>query len=118
VAIAERAIQEGAPMILEGVHLVPGTLGGGAWDGCALVEAVVAIEDEDAHRSHFSTRGSGRPADRYLRRFDQIRKLQGLLVERARARGVPVIDATNLDAAVAEAMDIVRAKVSAELSSP
>ena len=114
VAIAERAIQERTAMILEGVHLVPGTLDGDARDGCSLVEAVVAIEDEDAHRSHFSLRGSGsRPALRYLRRFEQIRKLQGLLVERARARGVPVIDATNLDAAVTEAMDIVRAKVSA-----
>jgi 2-phosphoglycerate kinase len=116
VAIAERAIQERTPMIVEGVHVVPGTLAGEAREGCALVEAVVAIEDEEAHRSHFSLRGSGRPAMRYLRRFEQIRKLQGLLVERARARGVPVIDATNLDAAVAEAMDIVRAKVSAELS--
>jgi 2-phosphoglycerate kinase len=120
VAIAERAIQERTPMILEGVHLVPGTLDGsvpGALegtvrDGSTLVEAVVAIEDEDAHRSHFSLRGDGRPAMRYLRRFEQIRKLQGLLVERAQARGVPVIDATNLDAAVLAGMDIVRAKVS------
>ena len=113
VAIAERAIQERTAMILEGVHLVPGTLAESAGAGCALVETVVAIEDEEAHRSHFSTRPSGRPAERYLSRFDQIRKLQGVLVERARARGVPVIDATNLDAAVAEAMDIVRSKVSA-----
>jgi 2-phosphoglycerate kinase len=112
VAIAERAIQERTPMILEGVHLVPGTLDGDARAGCALVEAVIAIEDEEAHRSHFSLRGTGRPAMRYLRRFEQIRKLQALLVERAEARGVPVIDATNLDAAVAEGMDIVRAKVS------
>ena len=99
-------------MILEGVHLVPGTLDGAARSGCTLVEAVVAIEDEEAHRSHFSLRGDGRPAMRYLRRFEQIRKLQGLLVERAQARGVPVIDATNLDAAVLAGMDIVRTRVS------
>ena len=114
VAIAERAIQERTPMILEGVHLVPGTLGDDARAGCTLVEAVIAIEDEEAHRSHFSLRGDGRPAMRYLRRFDQIRKLQGLLVERARARGVPVIDATNLDAAVLEGMEIVRSRVAGE----
>jgi 2-phosphoglycerate kinase len=114
VAIAERAIQEGTPMILEGVHLVPGTLGGEAREGCALVEAVVAIEDEEAHRSHFSLRGGSRPSMRYLRRFEQIRKLQGLLVERARARGVPVIDATNLDAAVGEGMELIRARVADE----
>jgi 2-phosphoglycerate kinase len=114
VAIAERAIQEGTPMILEGVHLVPGTLGGEAREGCALVEAVVAIEDEEAHRSHFSLRGGSRPSMRYLRRFEQIRKLQGLLVERARARDVPVIDATNLDAAVGEGMELIRARVADE----
>ena len=115
-AIAERAIQEGTPTILEGVHLVPGSLTGDAAARCALVEAVVAIEDEDAHRSHFSLRGGSRPAMRYLRRFDQIRKLQTHLVERARTRGVPVIDATNLDAGVAEGMDLIRRRVSAELS--
>jgi 2-phosphoglycerate kinase len=113
-AIAQRAIQEGTPMILEGVHLVPGTLGDEARAGCVLVEAVVAIEDEEAHRSHFSMRGGSRPALRYLRRFEQIRKLQGLLVERARGRGVPVIDATNLDAAVAEGMELIRARVADE----
>jgi 2-phosphoglycerate kinase len=115
-AIAERAIQEGTPTILEGVHLVPGSLTADAAARCALVEAVVAIEDEDAHRSHFSLRGGSRPAMRYLGRFEQIRKLQAHLVQRARSRGVPVIDATNLDAGVAEGMDLIRRRVSAELS--
>jgi 2-phosphoglycerate kinase len=118
VAIAERAIQEGTPMILEGVHLVPGSLGDDAGSRCALVEAVVAIEDEDAHRSHFSLRAGDRPAMRYLRRFEQIRKLQDHLVERARAHGVPVIDATNLDEGVLTALELVREKVSEELAGP
>ena len=116
VAIADRAIQEGTPTILEGVHVLPGTLSLAAQERCALIEAVVAIEDEETHRSHFSLRGGERPAMRYLRRFEQIRKLQRVLVDRARDREVPVIDASNLDAAVAEAMDLVRARVSAELS--
>ena len=49
-----------------------------------------------------------------LRRFEQIRKLQDVLVERARASGAPVIDATNLDAAVGVAMQLVRDAVSGE----
>jgi 2-phosphoglycerate kinase len=101
-------------MIVEGVHLVPGTLHPEARASCVVVEAVVAIEDEEAHRSHFSLRGGDRPAKRYLRRFEQIRKLQDHLVERAHERGAPVIDATNLDAAVIAAMDLVREAVSAE----
>jgi 2-phosphoglycerate kinase len=115
-AIAERAIQEGTPTILEGVHLVPGALGGETASRCALVEAVVAIEDEVAHRDHFSLRAGDRPAMRYLRRFEQIRKLQRHLVERANDRGVPVIDATSLDAGVARGMELIRARVTAEVS--
>jgi 2-phosphoglycerate kinase len=114
VAIAERAIKEGTPMILEGVHLVPGGLGDIGSAGCVLVEAVVAIEDEDAHRTHFSLRAGDRPALRYLRRFEQIRKLQAHLVDRARARGVPVIDATSIDAGVAAGLDLIRRAVAAE----
>jgi 2-phosphoglycerate kinase len=107
-AIVERALGEGTSMILEGVHLVPGTLSEDVRSRCVLVEAVVAIADEEAHRGHFSMRGGDRPATRYLDRFEQIRKLQSHLVERARARGAPVIDATNLDAALAVTMELVR----------
>lgn len=114
-AILDRALQEGTPMILEGVHLVPGTVGAHLRERCVLVEGVLAIEDEDAHRSHFSLRGGSRPADRYLDRFEQIRKLQAYLVERARASGAPVIDAENLDAALTETMELIRAAVRNEL---
>ena len=111
VAIVQRAITEQTPMILEGVHLLPGAIDA---PGCILVEAVVAIEEEDVHRSHFSVRAGDRPATRYLDRFEQIRKLQGYLVERARARGVPVIDATSVDQAVAAELALIGDAVAAE----
>ena len=113
VAIVERAVTERTPMILEGVHLLPGATKA---PGCVLVEAVVAIEEEDVHRSHFSLRAGDRPATRYLDRFDQIRKLQRHLVERARGRGVPVIDATSIDAAVGAGLELIRSAVAAERS--
>lgn len=114
-AILERALQEGSSMILEGVHLVPGSVPAQLGEQCVLVEAVVAIEEEDVHRSHFALRGGSRPADRYLDRFEQIRKLQGYLVERAQETGAPVIEATNMDAALGEASEIVRGAVGEEL---
>ena len=116
-AIVDRALGEGTSMILEGVHLVPGALGEGVRARCVLVEAVVAIADEEAHRGHFSMRGGDRPATRYLDRFEQIRKLQAHLVERARVQGVPVIDATNLDAALAVTMELVRRSAAAATAS-
>ena len=66
---------------------------------------------------HLSLRGGARPAERYLDRFDQIRKLQRYLVERARASGKPVIDAANLDSALGVALELVREAVGAELRS-
>jgi 2-phosphoglycerate kinase len=94
-------------MVVEGVHLIPGLINGELHGRCIPIQAVVAVPDEELHRSHFSMRGGERPADRYLDRFEQIRKLQSHLIARAEARGVPVIDNSNIDAAVSRAMEIV-----------
>jgi 2-phosphoglycerate kinase len=107
MAIVDRACQEGTPMVVEGVHLVPGLINGELSHRCVPVHAVLTVSDEELHRSHFSLRGGERPADRYLDRFAQIRKLQDHLVARAQARGVPVIDNANIDAAVSQAMQLV-----------
>jgi 2-phosphoglycerate kinase len=111
-AIVARAIQEQQPMVLEGVHLVPGTLREDLRARCIAVPAVVTVSDEELHRGHFSLRGAERPASRYLDRFAQIRKLQDHLVGRAQAAGVPVIDNVNLDLALVQAMDLVLDAVS------
>jgi 2-phosphoglycerate kinase len=107
MAIVDRACQEGTPMVVEGVHLVPGLINGDLSDRCVPVHAVLTVSDEELHRSHFSLRGGERPADRYLDRFAQIRKLQDHLVARAEARGVPVIDNSSIDTALARAMELV-----------
>jgi 2-phosphoglycerate kinase len=107
MAIVDRAVQEGTPMVVEGVHLVPGLINGELRDRCVPVQAVLTVADEELHRSHFSLRGGDRPADRYLDRFEQIRKLQNHLVARAEARGVPVIDNGSIDEALSQAMALV-----------
>jgi 2-phosphoglycerate kinase len=106
-AIVDRACKEETPMVVEGVHLVPGVLGDDLRGRCVPVEAVLVVEDEELHRGHFSLRGGERPADRYLRRFEQIRKLQGYLVERAHSEGVAVIDVAGVDQGLARVMDLV-----------
>jgi 2-phosphoglycerate kinase len=99
-AIVERACEEGTPMIMEGVHVVPGVLPSELRERCLAVEALVVVNDEALHRGHFSLRGGDRPAERYLARFEQIRKLQRNLIERADREGVPVIDNGNVDQAL------------------
>lgn len=107
-AVVERACEERTPLVVEGVHVVPGRIDPATHGRCVLVEALLAVGDPDRHRAHFAQRGGGgRPSSRYLERFEQIRKLQAHLVEQARERGVPVIDQPTVDGALGHAMGLV-----------
>jgi 2-phosphoglycerate kinase len=106
-AIVERAANEAKPLIVEGVHVLPGRVPAGLRESCVLVEAVVVVGDEELHRGHFLRRPGTRPAERYLAAFDEIRELQAHLAGRAEAAGVAVIDNDNVDATLARLMELV-----------
>jgi 2-phosphoglycerate kinase len=72
-----------------------------------VVEALLVVEDEELHRGHFSHRPGTRPAERYLAAFDEIRRLQVHLAERARAERVAVIDNASVDEALGRLMQLV-----------
>jgi 2-phosphoglycerate kinase len=109
-AALERAATERWSMVLEGVHLVPGMVTA-AFPGAFVVQCVVAIEDENLHRSHFWVREYAteglRPLEKYLDSLPQIRQIQDYLVERARRYDVPVIVNDSLDRALGDVMDLV-----------
>jgi 2-phosphoglycerate kinase len=74
------------------------------------VFAVLAIDDEEEHARHFHYRDEDsdqRPESRYLERFDDIRRLQELIVARARREGVPVIENDDADSAARQVADLV-----------
>jgi 2-phosphoglycerate kinase len=106
-AIVERACDEGTPVVIEGVHVVPGMLADEVAGRCLVVEAVLVVDDPELHRAHFEARGDRRPANRYLARFDEIRGLQEYLGGKASERGVAVIDNANIDEALGRVMDLV-----------
>ncbi len=106
-AVVERARLEGTPMVVEGIHLVPGSLDKVLCGNFLPVQACLVVPDRETHRGHFALRGPERPAERYLERFEQIRKLQELLAARAEAAGVPVIENATVDQALAALMDLV-----------
>ena len=116
-AIVDRACPENTPIVLEGIHLVPGTIPDELRERCIAVEALLVVEDEELHRGHFAMRGSHRPPERYLRRFEQIRKLQEHLAGCAREEGVAVIDNTSVDRALPQLMDLVLDSISRLSSS-
>jgi 2-phosphoglycerate kinase len=106
-AIVERAANEGQPLLMEGVHVVPGALDPGLRERCVLTEALLVVRDEELHRGHFSHRPGTRPPERYLAAFEEIRALQDHLEERAQVASVEVIDNENIDAALAQLMELV-----------
>lgn len=111
-ALIHRALEEGTDLIVEGAHVVPGFLDG--WEeefkGALLVPIVVTVQDEDLHRSHFHMRAldhSSRPLDRYLDVFDKIRAIQSHINSLALQKGVPLVDAFDLDSTLQEIVSIV-----------
>lgn len=106
-AMVERAAAEGTPLVLEGVHAVPGALRPDLRARCLVVEAMLVVSDEELHRGHFSLRGADRPAGRYQARFGEIRVLQEHLVGLARDAGVTVIDNENVDETLSRLMSLV-----------
>ena len=117
-AIVERAVEEGTPTVVEGIHVLPGGVDPELRERCVAVEALLVVEDEDVHRGHFTARGGDRPPERYLDGFERIRKLQAHLVRRARAQGVPMIFNENVDRAVVDALDLVFEAAGRVTSSP
>jgi 2-phosphoglycerate kinase len=109
-AALERAATEHWSLVLEGVHLVPGMIAT-EFPGAFVVQCMIAIEDENLHRSHFWVRDYAteglRPLDKYLDALPQIRQIQDYLVERARRHDVPVIVNDSLDRAIGEVLDLV-----------
>jgi 2-phosphoglycerate kinase len=109
-AALERAATERWSTVLEGVHLVPGMVGVD-YPAAFVVQCVVAIEDENLHRSHFWVRDYAteglRPLEKYLDSLPQIREIQDYIVERARRHDVPVIYNDSLDRAIGDVLDLV-----------
>jgi 2-phosphoglycerate kinase len=106
----QRALTEGWSMVLEGVHLVPGMVPRRI-DGVLVVNVILAIESEEVHRTHFHVRdvatGGVRAMDKYLEQLEDIRRIQNHIVRRAEKTGVPVIESSNPERAIAELMELV-----------
>jgi 2-phosphoglycerate kinase len=110
-ALIQRAVDEGTDLIVEGAHVVPGFFDEKRFHGEAvIVPMLVAVDDEESHRSHFLLRAHesrNRPSERYLDFFDNIRKLQKYLKSMALQHGVPVVPSYNLDATLSQVIDLV-----------
>jgi len=72
---------------------------------------VLAIPDEEIHRTHFwirdATSDGVRPVDRYIAGLPEIRMIQEYIVDRARRHDVPVIENEGRRDAIGAVMELV-----------
>jgi len=118
-ALVDRSVLEGDSLVLEGVHLVPGYIDASQFKNARVVQLVIAVDDEDAHRSHFYIRevqtDGMRPFERYRANFGSIRLLGHYVEDMAREHGIPVIVSHQLDVTIADVIEhIVNAAIEDE----
>ncbi len=103
-AMIERAIDEKANLVLDGVSLVPGLIDLETYAADAhVIYLVVARLDEDSFRNHFIARGRRQPqrsAMRYVDNLEGILKIQEQLLELADHYDVPIVDNRTIDVSV------------------
>jgi 2-phosphoglycerate kinase len=120
-AVIDRALTERYSMALEGVHVVPGLVPS-AVEGAIVVQALLAIEDEDEHARHFWVRDAGseglRPVAKYLDSLADIRRIQAYLIERAEKAGVPVIENSRVERTAEAVIRLVLEQVERAVGEP
>jgi 2-phosphoglycerate kinase len=116
-ALIERAAMEGTSIIIEGAHVVPGFFDLEAFARRILaVPFVISVDDEERHRSHFGARedaSAARPAQRYAKGFDNIRRLQTYVKSQALSHDVPIIPNYGFDQSIAAVIDLVMERATA-----
>lgn len=110
-SLIDRAVIEGVSMVLEGIHVVPGYIEPSQFKNASVVQLLVAVDDEDAHRSHFYIReiqtDGTRPLERYRANFGSIRILGRYIEDLAAEHDVPIVHSHQLDRTVAEVLELV-----------
>jgi len=102
-ASLDRAIEENASMVMDGVALVPGMLDLDAYrDRAEVIVLVVALVDEGAFSDRFAQRakGSKRGPHRYLDNLDAILRIQEHYLETADRYDLPIVDNVSFEKSV------------------
>jgi 2-phosphoglycerate kinase len=103
-ASMDRAVEENASMVLDGVSIVPGLVDLAAYADIAhVVFLVVACLDETAFAKRFEARAVGqrrRGQHRYLENLDAILKIQDYFLDIAERYDVPIVDNISFDRSV------------------
>jgi 2-phosphoglycerate kinase len=103
-ASLERAVNENASLVMDGVAIVPGVIDLESFSEIAdVIFLVVGTLEEEAFSNRFETRAKEtkhRPPHRYLENLDSILQIQDHFLELAERFGVPIVDNISFDRSV------------------
>ncbi|MGL4608290.1 MAG: AAA family ATPase [Trueperaceae bacterium] len=110
-AVVKRNISEAMPVVIEGVHLLPGLLPVIEPSEAILVHLVLTVPDEAVHRRHFALRDKQtdqrRDKEGYLEHFEEIRIIHDFIADRAASEHVPIIPTGNFNNVVEKGLEYV-----------
>jgi 2-phosphoglycerate kinase len=117
-ALIDRSVVERVSLLIEGVHIVPGYIEPSQFHDACVVQLVIAVDDEEAHRSHFYIRevqtDGNRPFERYRDNFSDIRLLGHYIEDLAKEHDTPIIHSHELDRTVSETLEHILTAVIGE----
>ena len=103
-ASLERAVNENASLVMDGVSIVPGLIDLESFSETAdVIFLVVGTLDEEAFSNRFAARAAeakDRPPHRYLENLDSILQIQDHFLELAERLEVPIVDNISFDSSV------------------
>lgn len=110
-SLVERATIEGESLVVEGVHIVPGYIEPSQFSSAVVVQLLITVDDEEAHRSRFYIReiqtDGTRPFEKYRANFGNIRLLGRYIEDLAVEHGIPIVHSHQLDQTVAEVLELI-----------
>lgn len=114
-AVVDRALREGMPTIVEGIHIVPGFIAKEYLERLNVMMFMLQVKDERVHRNRFYARAQdthfSRNVDGYMRNFDLIRKIQKYLMDQSKENKVPVFDNVDIEDTVVDVTMAILDKV-------
>ena len=110
-AIIERALKEGIPTLIEGLHVIPGYINPELLKKGNVMMFVLHMKNEKEHKNRLYSRAFEtkfrRSVDGYMENFKSIRDIQKYIKEQSETERVPIIENTDLEESIVEIMDQV-----------
>jgi 2-phosphoglycerate kinase len=110
-AIIERALKEGTPTLIEGLHVVPGFISEEIINKDNVMMFVLHIKDSGEHKNRLYSRAFEtkfrRSVEGYMENFDNIRNIQKYIKRQAGKQKTPTIENKDMESSVVEIMDRV-----------